>query len=124
VQADGFMEWDEHLGALYGTPKAAPPPGQDVVYEIDVNGAESIRKNHPEALIILIEPPSPEALRDRLLARGDDAAAVDVRLRRAAEELTRGRVLADYTVVNDDVDRAVAEVAGILDRHRNPGGST
>jgi len=124
VEAGGFIEWDDHLGNLYGTLKAEVPPRKDALYEIDVNGAFSIRRIHPEALIILVEPPSAGALRDRLLARGDDAEAVAVRLKRAAEELERGRQVADYTVVNDDVDRAVQEVAGILAQHRDPGGST
>lgn len=124
VAEDRFVEWDEHLGNLYGTPRADAPPGKDVVLEIDVNGAESIRRLDPDAVLILIEPPSPEALEARLVARGDNADAIRRRLDRAAEELERGRRLADHTVVNDDLSRAVAEVVGILERHRNPGGTT
>jgi guanylate kinase len=124
VEAGGFVEWDDHFGNLYGTPKVDTPPDKDLVYEIDVNGAHSIHRLHPEALVILVEPPSAEVLRQRLLARGDDAEAVEMRLKRAVEELERGRPIAGYIVVNDDLDQAVQEVAGILDGHRNPGGSS
>jgi guanylate kinase len=100
------------------------PPDKDVVLEIDVNGAESIKRLHPDALLILIEPPSLDVLEQRLTKRGDDPEAIERRLQRAAEELDRGRALTPHHVVNDDLDRAVREVAGILERHRPPGGST
>jgi len=124
IAEDRFVEWDEHLGNLYGTPKAEAPPGRDVVLEIDVNGAESIRRTHPEAVVLLLEPPSLDVLRQRLLGRGDDEESVQRRLDRAAMELERGRRLAHHVVVNDDLDRVVREVAGILERHRPPGGSS
>jgi guanylate kinase len=117
--AGGFVEWDEHLGNLYGTPKADPPPGRDVVLEIDVNGAEQVKRIHHDAVVVLVSPPSLEVLAARLGARGDDRQSVEVRLERAAMELDRGRVIADHVVVNDDLDRAVAEVAGIIRAHRH-----
>lgn len=123
VEQDRFVEWDEHLGNLYGTPKADTPPGKDVLLEIDVNGAESIKRLYDDALLILIEPPSLAVLRQRLVDRGDDPDAIERRIRRATEELERGRTLTEHRVVNDDLIRAVEEVAGILERHRTPGGT-
>jgi guanylate kinase len=119
--ADGrFLEWDEHFGNLYGTPMPDPPPGEDVVLEIDINGARQVRERNPNAIVMLIEPPSRDALETRLVARGDRPVDVAARLARADMEVQQGRQLADAIVVNDDIDRAVDEVTGILDRYRNP----
>lgn len=71
-------------------------------------------------MLVLVVAPSPEALTDRMRARGDDDAAIAGRLALAVDEERRGRALADHVVVNDDLDRAVEEVAGILARHRDP----
>ena len=120
----GFVEWDEHLGHLYGTPRVDTPPGKDVVLEIDVNGAFQVKQIHPDAVVVFIAPPDVDTLLQRLEQRGDTAEAVERRLARASMELERGPLIADHVVVNDDLDRAVQEVAGILERHRTPGGST
>jgi guanylate kinase len=69
--------------------------------------------------VVLLVPPSPETQRERLRSRGDDAAEVDRRIAVGAEEMRRGKELTPFVVVNDEVDRAVAEVAGILDVHRH-----
>ena len=78
-----------------------------------------MRKRHPDALVVLLLAPSSEVQRERLRQRGDDAAEVDRRIARGAEEEAVGRELTPFVVVNDEVERAVAEVAGILDLHRN-----
>ncbi len=119
IAAGGFLEWAEFLGHLYGTPLPDAPPGQDVVLEIDLQGARQVKERHPDALVVLLVPPSPEIQRQRLRQRGDDAAEVDRRIAMGAEEVRLGRELTPFVVVNDDVDRAVSEVAGILDLHRN-----
>ena len=124
IDAGGFLEWDEHFDNLYGTPLPDAPPDKDVLLEIDVNGAVQIRDRHPDAVIVLVVPPSWDALKARLLQRGDDAADVEARLARSTMEVERGRAVADHVVVNDDLTRAVDEVAGILEKHRNPGGTT
>jgi guanylate kinase len=124
IAAGGFLEWDEHFGNLYGTPIPDAPPDRDVLLEIDVNGAFQIRRRFPDALILLVAPPSRDVLRQRLLQRGDAAADVEARLARADMEMERGRSVADYVIVNDDLTRATSEVAGILEKHRNPGGTT
>ena len=118
IAAGRFLEWDEHLGHLYGTPVPHPPDGKDVVLEIDINGAENVRQKLPDTVVVLIVPPSREELERRLLARGDNPESVAARLQRADMELDRGRKLADAVVVNDDLDRAVDDLAGILDGYR------
>jgi guanylate kinase len=89
-----------------------------VVLEIDLQGARQVKDQHPDALVVLLVPPSPEVQRERLRQRGDDAAEVDRRIAKGVEEMRLGRELTPFVVVNDEVDRAVSEVAGILDSHR------
>ena len=89
--------------------------------EIDVNGAEQVRAAHPEAVVIMVVPPSEEAQADRLRHRGDSVDQVEARLALGREEIPRGRAVADHVVLNDDLDRAVEEVAGIIAGHRAEG---
>jgi len=119
VAAGGFLEWAEFLGHLYGTPLPDVPAGRDLVLEIDLQGARQVKERRPDALVVLLLPPSPEVQAERLRRRGDDEAEVRRRLDKGAEEERIGRQLTSLVVVNDEVDRAVAEVAGILDVHRN-----
>jgi guanylate kinase len=119
AEAGGFLEWDEHFGALYGTPIPSAPPGRDVLLEIDVRGAEQVAALHPDALVIFVAPPSREVQEARLRGRGDREEQVERRLARADMEDELGRRLAQHVVVNDDLSRATEEVAGILARHRS-----
>ncbi len=98
----------------YGTPWPEPPAGHDVLLEIDVQGATQVRARHPEAVVVFIEAPSRQAQEERLRRRGDREDLIARRLAGAPEEERLGRALADHVVVNDDLDRAVEEVAGIL----------
>ena len=127
VAAGGFLEWAEFLGHRYGTPWPNPPSGRDVLLEIDLQGARQVLDQDPHAVVVLLLPPSADIQAERLRRRGDDEAEVARRLAKGAEEERLGRRLTSLVVVNDDVDRAVAEVAGILDLHRktapaSPGG--
>jgi guanylate kinase len=115
----GFLEWAEYVGNLYGTPLPDPPPGCDVVLVIEVQGAQQVLERVRGAVMILVLPPSREAQEARLRARGDGEDHVAKRLAVAAEEERVGRELAHHHVVNDDLDRAVREVAGILDGYRS-----
>ena len=105
-------------GYLYGTPLPSPPEGKDVVLEINVDGAEQVLANDPDALVVLVLPPSRNAHEARLRGRGDDDAHVQKRLEMAEQEERRGRELAHHVVVNDDLERAVDEVAAILGNRR------
>jgi guanylate kinase len=120
VDDGGFLEWAEleANGQLYGTPWPDAPPGADVVLEIDVQGAAQVRERHPEAVVVLVVPPSREELAARMRKRGDDEEAIASRLAIAGQEEAQGRRLADHVVVNDDLERAVEELAGILKRSR------
>jgi len=114
----GFLESASYLGHLYGTPTPEPPPGHDVMLEIDVQGARQVRAADPTAVVVLLVAPSPEVQAERLRARGDDDEHVARRLQLAAREEAEGRQIADHVVVNDSADRAVGELLGILGAHR------
>jgi len=118
AEAGGFLEWAEFMGDLYGTPWPDVPSGRDLVLEIDVQGAAQVRERHHDAVVILLVAPDAATQEARLRARGDAEADVQRRLEIAPDEVETGRELADHVVLNDDLDRAVAEVAGLLDQHR------
>ena len=120
VGEGGFLEWAE-LPAnrhLYGTPWPDPPPGADVVLEIDVQGAAQVLDRHPEAVVVLVVAPSPEEQAARMRKRGDGEEDIASRIELGRKEEELGRRLAAHVVVNDDVDRAVGELAGILRSYR------
>jgi guanylate kinase len=113
-----FLEWAEYSGNRYGTLRseveARTERGAPVVLEIEVQGARQVRETMPEAVRIFIEPPDPEELRVRLQGRAtDDAETIERRLEVARQEL-RARDEFSHRVVNDDVDRASNELAGIV----------
>jgi guanylate kinase len=116
----GFVEWTEFAGNghLYGTPTLEAPPGHDVVLEIEIDGASQVKKRYPDAVLVLVTVPSTEVQAQRLRARGDDEASVKRRLSVGAEEDRQGRQVADYVVVNDELERATEELADILGRCR------
>jgi len=124
IETGGFLEWAELASnhELYGTPWPDPAPDSDVLLEIDLQGAAQVREHHPEAIVILVVAPSQEIQATRMRARGDDEAAVAARVALGLEEERRGRELADHVVVNDDLSRAVDEVAGILGSYRHAPG--
>lgn len=121
---DGFLEWFDVYGDLKGTPRAPVAEhlaaGDDVLLELDVNGAMAVREQFPDAVLVFVRPPSREAQRQRLVERGhDEPGAVERRLDEAdAEEAQAWRF--DAVVVNDDVGRAVDQVAAILGARRRP----
>ncbi len=113
-----FFEWAEFLDNLMGTPVPDPPPGADVLLEIDVQGAEQVLARRPDATVILLLPPSSEVQAERLAGRGDDEAHVRRRVELGRAEIERGREIAVHTVVNDDLAQAVADLAAIVERTR------
>lgn len=117
--AGGFFEWAEYLGNLYGTPISEPVAGRDVLLEIDLQGAQQVRRLRPDATLILLKPPSAEVQAERLRNRGDDEAHIAERLREGAVEERSGLEIADVVVVNRDVAQATADVAGIVERYRS-----
>lgn len=114
-----FLEWAEVVpGQLSGTPIPHPPEGRDILLEINVDGARQVKSLYPDAVIILVVAPAADVLAERMRRRGDTEEQVARRLRLSAEEERIGRQMATHVVVNDDLDKAVAEVAGILSAHR------
>ena len=99
------------------------PHGRDVVLEIDVQGAEQVleRCGAEHVVCVLLVPPSREAQAARLRGRGDPEEQVQRRLSLGDGELEAGRAFADAIVVNDDLDRAVDELAAIVEDARRSG---
>ncbi len=121
---DGLLEHAEVYGYHYGVPKAplrqALAEGKDVLVRVDVQGAATIKKLVPGAVLIFLTASSIDELEARLVARGqDDAATVERRLEAARRELERKETF-DYVVVNerDDLDGAVDRVEKILAEER------
>ncbi|MBO5745833.1 MAG: guanylate kinase [Clostridia bacterium] len=124
INDNALLEYNEYCGNYYGTPKAPVErciaSGGEIILEVDVNGAANVRKNCPDNFSVFIAPPSFEVLRNRLTNRGTETAdVIESRLARAKEEMVRAKEY-DYVVVNDDLDTAVQELAGIIlaERHR------
>ena len=122
--AGGFLEWAEFLGNLYGTPLPDAPSGNDVVLEIDVQGAAQVKERFPEALLVLVDAPSRAEQARRLTARGDTPEQVQRRLAKTEEELAAAKGLDATLVINDDLDRAVAELAMLVAAGRRRDEST
>lgn len=121
-----FLEHAEVFGNYYGTHRSemdyARAEGQDLVLDIDVQGAAQLKRKLPEAVTIFILPPSRETLEHRLRARSEDSEAViGRRLRGAAEEI-RNYGLYDYVLVNREVNTSVDTLASIVkaERTRRP----
>jgi guanylate kinase len=128
LDADEFLEYAQIYGDYYGTPKRPAlddlAAGRDVLLEIDVQGALQVRYQYPDALTIFILPPDEPILLQRLQARARDSAEdIAKRFRDAKREIhmAKGSRAFDYMVINDELDRAVAEILKII-RHKRSGG--
>jgi guanylate kinase len=126
--AGGFLEWFDVYGDLKGTPKQFVTEqlaaGHDVMLEVDVQGALAIQAAVPEAVLVFVKAPSRAEQRRRLEARGtEDPGAIERRLAEADEEERIAEGAFAAIVVNDDVDRAAAEIAGTLDLRRRAQGA-
>ena len=124
IDEDRFLEWAEFNGNLYGTPLPHPPLGLDVLLEIEVQGAEQVRRANPSSVVFLILPPSLRELEERLRTRGDHDEHVKFRLSSTPAELAKGHELASFVVVNDDLGTATGQILSILEelrqRRRSP----
>ncbi len=114
----GFLEWTEFLGNYYGTPLPEPGVEQDLVLEIEVDGAQQVKRVHPDALLIFVLPPSREEQERRLRGRGDPDVKVHARLKKAETEEPIGRSIADHIVVNDGLSETIDEMLSIIDEAR------
>ncbi|MDJ0769538.1 MAG: guanylate kinase [Ilumatobacter sp.] len=119
ITAGGFLEWTEFLGNYYGTPRPDRlGTGADIVLEIELDGAQQVKRQYPDAVLIFVLPPSRHEQERRLRGRGDPDDKVHARLRKAENEEPVGREQADYVVVNDELERTVDEMMTIIERER------
>jgi guanylate kinase len=118
-----LLEYAEVFGNFYGTPKRpvaeALQAGRDVLFDIDWQGTQQLAQAMEEDLVrIFILPPSAEELRERLIGRAQDSAStVAKRMAKAADEISHWPEY-DYVIVNEDIDRASAEIEAILRAER------
>lgn len=118
IARDDFLEWANVYGHLYGTSRSQVErereAGRDIILEIDVQGAESIRGLAPDAVTVFILPPSFELLKNRLVARGTDSPTdLERRLRGAPAEVDQYKNF-QYVILNDDINRASAQLASVV----------
>lgn len=117
VRRRELLEWARYAGRLYGTPRQPVmewlAAGDDVLLDIEIQGARQVRSAMAEALLIFVVPPSLEELERRLRARRD-TPDVEARLEIARREIEEAPALFDHIVVNDEVDAAVAEILDLL----------
>jgi len=122
VQAGEFLEHAEVFGNFYGTSeksvRRALEEGQDLVLEIDWQGAQQVRKQLPDAIGIFILPPSRETLAERLKGRAqDDEAVIEKRMAAAIEEISHYNEY-DYLVINDVFEEALMDLENIIKSQR------
>jgi guanylate kinase len=122
IAAGEFLEWANVYGKLYGTSRCQVTrevsEGRDIILEVDVQGAESVRGLVADSVSIFILPPSLEILRQRLVSRGTDSPAeLEVRLQNAPRELEAYKEF-DYVIINDDIERAAGQLASIIKAER------
>ena len=118
IEAGEMLEHACYCGNYYGTPKAAVEQklnaGIDVILEIEVQGAEQIKKTRPDCVTVFIAPPSPEELERRLRGRGTESdEVINKRLETAHRELACAGQY-EYIVVNDSVKAAAQRLDGII----------
>ena len=119
IDEGDFLEYDEHFGNYYGTPKSfvrETVPHKSIIMEIDVVGALNAKKEFPETVLVMVVPPSVEELRRRLSGRGSETEAqIQNRLERMEYELSHADEY-DYVVVNDDLEKAIRALEDIIDK--------
>jgi guanylate kinase len=118
IERGEFLEHAEYAGNFYGTPagpvRQALAAGRSTLLEIELQGARQIRAAMPDALLVMLVPPSWEALAARLSGRGTEDPAVRQRRLQVAREELAARKEFDAMVVNDDVQRAAEELITLM----------
>lgn len=122
IENNGLIEYSEHFENYYGTPRALVEKSlktKDVILEIDVNGGLNVKKNFPETVLIMIVPPSIEEVKNRLIKRNTESIdKINLRMERISYELEKSKFY-DYTVVNDNLIRAVERIEEIIEQEKN-----
>ncbi len=122
IAQDAFFEWALVHGHRYGTSRMAIESrlskGEDVILEIDFQGAYQIEKLFPEAVLIFILPPSLDELRGRIQRRGEDAPdSIELRMQNAREEISQARNF-DFVIINEVFERALFDLKVIVSAQR------
>ena len=122
ISKDAFLEYAMYAGNYYGTPKKYIQQhldnGEDVILEIEIQGALKVKEKIKEAVFIFIMPPSMQELKRRLEARKtEDQEKIDMRFKRAYEEINEVSKY-NYVVVNDEIDLAANKIQAILNAER------
>lgn len=118
IDNNGLIEWAQYVDNFYGTPRRfveeEMEKGNDVILEIEIQGAMNIKKQYPDAILIFITATDAKALRDRLAGRGTETEEViNKRMQRAAEESDYMEHY-EYIIVNDILDDCVNDVHAVI----------
>jgi guanylate kinase len=114
-----LLEWAIYNNRFYGTPAApieqAVAEGRDILLEIEIQGARQVREQRPDAVMFFVAPPSMDELERRLRRRGDTSEEdIEDRLEIAEQEMQEAPILFDHVIVNDDLDRAIEDIVGLI----------
>jgi len=120
-----FVEWTNVHGNLYGTSRDIIENKQykynDIVFEVDVEGANKLKKIYPDSVLIFILPPSLEILKERLMGRKTDSlAGIEIRYKRALQEIAHIEEY-NYIIINDDINVAKDKIVSIIIAERQKG---
>ena len=118
IENNGFLEYAEVYGNKYGTPldktMESIDSGQDILLDIDIQGALNVKKVYPKGIFIFVLPPSMTELRKRITGRGTETQdSIDLRMGETLKEVSYIDKY-DYCVINEDIDEAVSRVKAIL----------
>lgn len=124
IASGGMIEYAGYCRHYYGTPRDFVEQnlaqGKDVILEIEIQGAQKVREQYPDAILLFVMPPSAKELYNRLAGRGTETDdVIRERMQRAAQE-SEGIDIYDYIVVNDNLDDCVGDINTIVEaaRHR------
>ncbi len=121
IEKGDFIEWAEVYGNLYGTSKKMINDllnsGNDILLDIDIQGAKNIKKIYKKSVLIFILPPSIEELKRRLQNRNEEPEIIQKRLNKVADEINEYKFY-DYLVINDDFEEALKKVMCIIQSER------
>ena len=121
IANNGFLEYSEHFENYYGTPRdfvVDKLKDGDVLLEIDVNGGLNVKESFPEAVLVMLLPPSEEEIRARLIKRNTESLEkINLRMERIGYELSK-KDRYDYTVINDDLNQAIKDVEDIIKKEK------
>lgn len=123
INNDEFLEYAKVYGNYYGTPKKEVfkqlEDGNDIILEIDIQGALQVKKNYPRGVFIFILPPSLKELQNRIEGRGTDSKDVILRRMQCAYDELNYAFEYDYVVLNDEVESAVGKIIHIINAEKN-----